>query len=196
MQAHRVSGPAQDPQGGGQSLAAGWRSGELGLWAHFSHAPSPVPPQPLPLPVATLSPLVDRAPPRRILMPWRVGGTQAQGGPASGHGVWGGGGLTADSLNGHVSLAAERRPATSSYAARWMSSCLRPRAARGQPSWAGRPGSRRGRAAGRQSREAERCNERRRLDLWGCARAPGLPARASPIGNKNKSWPRHGTTGS
>lgn len=33
---------------------------------------------------------------------------------------------------------------------------------------------------GRRSREAERCNERRRLDLWGCARAPGLPARASP----------------
>lgn len=32
---------------------------------------------------------------------------------------------------------------------------------------------------GQQSREAERCNERRRLDLWGCARAPGLPARAS-----------------
>lgn len=46
----------------------------------------------------------------------------------------------------------ERRPATSSHAARWMSSCLRPRAAR-QPSWAaGRPGGREARAAGAAER--------------------------------------------
>lgn len=51
----------------------------------------------------------------------------------------------------------------------------------------GRPGLDRGRPPAGEAQagwawrscEAERCNERRRLDLWGCARGPGLPARAS-----------------
>jgi hypothetical protein len=78
-----------------------------------------------------------------------------------------------------------------------MSSCLRLRAVR--ESWAWLQG---GPAAGEASEgrgwrspEAERCNERRQLDLWDCARGSGLPARASTWEQK-QVLARDGATGS
>lgn len=93
-----------------------------------------------------------------------------------------GGGLTADGLNGHIVPLLPRAPPGHFLTRRALDELMSEAAGgTGQPSLAARrPGAREARAGwGRRSREAERCNERRRLDLWGCARAPGLPARAS-----------------
>ena len=73
------------------------------------------------------------------------------GGPASrGRGVWWGGGLTADSLNGHIVPSLPRAPPGHFLTRRALDELMSEAAGgAGRPSWAaGRPGGREARAAG------------------------------------------------
>lgn len=157
---------------------------------------SPLPPTP-PCPPATPStscghpqPLSGQAPPRAHPHALEGGRDPDRGGPAQGARCLGGGGLTADSLNGHIVPAAESAPGHF-LTCRALDELMSEAAGGARGSRAGLqggPAAAKPERLGRQSREAERCNERRRLDLWGCARASGLPARASP-GNKTSPGP-------
>lgn len=88
------------------------------------------------------------------------------------------GGLTADRLNRHIVPSLPRVPPGHFLTRRVLDELMSEARAAG-PAVGRRPAAEARAGWAWRSREAERCNERRRLDLWGCARGPGLPARAS-----------------
>lgn len=91
----------------------------------------------------------------------------------------------------------EHRPATSSHAACWMSSCLRLRAAQGSRAWLqGGPGPAKPEQSGAGGVVKQNVVMSDAGWIYGAAHVRLAFLRGSPHGNKNNSWPENGATGS